>query len=217
MRILELTPSRRVAGQWVAVLEDGKNLQVGENEVLAFSLYAGRELPDWQAKELMDQAGRSRRRERAIDLLSRKPLSRKELTDRLLRWGADDEEAHTLCQRMEQLGYLNDEAYARRLVRYYTGKGYGERRLREEFCRRGVPRQLWEQALEEMPDPAPAIDALIAKHMGQGRNDDAKEIRRLSDTLARRGFSWSDISAALSRYRQREDWPPEDMEEGAEE
>ncbi len=215
MKILELTPSRRAAGRWDAVLEDGKTLQVGENEVLAFSLYAGRELPDWQARELMDQAGRSQRRERAIDLLSRKPLSRKELTDRLLRWGADEEEAHALCQRMEQLGYLNDEAYARRLVRHYTGKGYGERRLREEFCRRGVPRRLWEQALEEMPDPGPAIDALIAKRTGQGWSGDPKEIRRLSDALARRGFAWSDISAALNRRRQQGDWSA--MEEGAEE
>lgn len=211
MNILELKPSGR-QGRWLAVLENGKTLQVGENEVLAFSLYAGRELPDWQVRQLQAQAGRSQRRERAIDLLSRKPLSKKELTDRLLRWGADGEEAQALCHRMEQLGYLNDQAYACRVVSHYTAKGYGERRLREELYRRGVPRELWEQALEEQTDPAPAIDAFVAKRLGGGQPD-AKELKRLSDALVRRGFSWSDISAALSRYRRQ----AEDMEEeGAE-
>ncbi len=202
MRILELKPSRRVAGHWQAVLEDGSSIQVGENEVLSFSLYAGRELSEWQIKELVDQAGRSSRRERAIDLLSRKPLSHKELTDRLRRWGADDEEAQALCQRMEQLGYLNDEAYALRLAHYYTGKGYGVRRLREEFCRRGVPRHLWERAMEELPDPAPVLDEFINKRLGGTPADDPRELRRLSDALERRGFVWSDISAALDRYRR---------------
>ncbi|MCD8376023.1 MAG: recombination regulator RecX [Oscillospiraceae bacterium] len=206
MRILELKPSR-AAGRWQAVLEDGSSLQVGESEVLAFSLYAGRELTDWQLRELTDQAGRSRRRERAIDLLSRKPLSRREMADRLRRWGADEEETQALCQRMEQLGYLDDEAYALRLTRYYTGKGYGVRYLREEFCRRGVPRHLWERAMEELPDPAPFLDEFIRKRLGGAPADDPRELRRLSGALERRGFVWSDISAALDRYRRGEACP----------
>ena len=44
MIIQELKPSKRVRGRWLAVLEDGSLLRVGEGEVLQFSLCAGREL-----------------------------------------------------------------------------------------------------------------------------------------------------------------------------
>ena len=39
MVIQELKPSKRVKGRWLAVLEDGSILRVGENEVLNFGLY----------------------------------------------------------------------------------------------------------------------------------------------------------------------------------
>lgn len=45
MKIEQLKPSQRVAGRWLAVMEDGSILRLGENEVLNFSLYAGRSSP----------------------------------------------------------------------------------------------------------------------------------------------------------------------------
>ena len=50
MIIQELKPSKRVRGRWLAVLEDGSILRVGEGEVLQFSLCAGRELTEEAAK-----------------------------------------------------------------------------------------------------------------------------------------------------------------------
>lgn len=44
MKIVQLKPSQRVQGRWLAQLEDGTLLRVGENEVLNFSLYSGKEL-----------------------------------------------------------------------------------------------------------------------------------------------------------------------------
>ena len=44
MVIQELKPSARVEGRWLAVLEDGSILRLGQNEVADFALYPGREL-----------------------------------------------------------------------------------------------------------------------------------------------------------------------------
>ena len=41
MVIQELKPSKRVPGRWLAVLEDGSILRLGEGEVVDFALYAG--------------------------------------------------------------------------------------------------------------------------------------------------------------------------------
>ena len=108
-----------------------------------------------------------------------------------------------MADELERLGLLNDRAYAETLVRHYSAKGYGPYRLREELRRRGVPRAYWDEVLEELDDPAEAIDALLRQKL-RGRTVDRKELKRASDYLARKGYSWNDISAALRRYDNAE-------------
>lgn len=198
MVIQELKPSRHVEGRWLAVLEDGSILRIGEGEVVDFALYAGRELSEEEAELLQASARRSGLKSKAIDLLMRKPQSRKELGRKLLEWEASPEEADAICDRMEELGYLNEREYAAQIVRYYAAKGFGERKLRDELYRRGLPRELWEEALAQIKDNSQAIDAFLEKKL-KGSHD-PREIKRASDALARRGFSWTEISDALRRY-----------------
>jgi regulatory protein len=197
--IRELKPSQRVSGRWLAALEDGSLLRVGEHEVVAFSLYAGKELTEEEAEALLASARRNGWKEKALDLLARKPMSRRELERKLEGWEADQEERTAICDRLEELGYLNDAAYAARVVRHYAAKGFGEKKLRDELYRRGVPRELWEDALRQDLDASGTLDALVAKKLA-GKLLDRKELQKVSNALARRGYAWSEINDALRRY-----------------
>ena len=198
MVIQELKPSKHVEGRWLAVLEDGSILRVGEGEVVNFALYTGKELSEGEAEQLQSAAPRSGLKRKAIELLMRKPQSRRELSRRLREWEASDEEAEAICDRMEELGYLNELEYAGRVVRHYVSKGFGERKIRDELYRRGVPRELWEKALAQIEDNSESLDAFLEKKL-RGSHD-PKDVKKASDALARRGFSWSEISDALRRY-----------------
>ncbi|MGN0967908.1 MAG: regulatory protein RecX, partial [Oscillospiraceae bacterium] len=145
MTISKLAPSKRVEGRWLAFLEDGTILRLGENEVIQFALYAGKELDEAETAALLESARRSGLKEKALELLSRKPQSRKELERKLREWEAGEEEIAALCDRMEELGYLNDASYAAQVVRHYSAKGFGAKKLRDELYRRGVPRDLWDE------------------------------------------------------------------------
>ncbi len=199
MTISKLSPSKRVEGRWLAFLEDGTILRLGESEVIDFALYAGKELTEAQVEQLLVSAHTSSLKEKTLELLSRKPQSRKELERKLQEWEASEEESISICTRMEELGYLNDAEYACRVVRHYSAKGCGVRKLRDELYRRGVPRELWDEALKHAEDPSDTVDAFVAKKLA-GKTPDRKELKKVSDALVRRGFSWSEISAALDRY-----------------
>ena len=199
MVIRELKPSQRIKGRWLAVLEDGSILRVGEDQVIDFSLYAGKELTEDEAEALQGSAQRQQRKEKALDLLARKPQSRRELEKKLAEWGAAEDEVQTVCDRMEQLGNLNDAEYAARVVRHYSAKGFGPGKLRDELYRRGVPRDLWQEAMDQAEDPAQAIDAFVAKKLA-GKTVDRQSLKKVSDALARRGYRWPDINDALRRY-----------------
>ncbi len=207
MRLTKLQPSQRVKGCWLAVLENGDILRLGENEVVDFGLYAGMELDGAAQAALTAAVRRTRVRDRALDLISARPLSRRELMDKLTARPRDrekeplatEEEAVWAADWLEELGYLDDAAYARTVVEHYARKGYGERKIQDELYRRGVPRDCWDQALEAGEGPETGIDAFLRNKL-RGELPDGKTLKRVSDALARRGYRWEDIRDGLRRY-----------------
>ena len=112
MVIRELKPSQHVQGRWLIQLDNGELIRVGESEVVACALYTGKELTGAEVEALQAAARRSGLKEKAIELLARKPLSRWELERKLEQWEAGEEESAAICDRMEELGFLNDAEYA---------------------------------------------------------------------------------------------------------
>ena len=206
MRISKIAPSRHKDGRWLIWLEDGSLLRVGEAEMLDFSLHAGLELDDAAADRLLAAARKGLLREKALALLTARPMSRRELIDRLTACPrdrekpplADEAQAAETADWLERLGLLNDAEYARTVVRHYSAKGYGPYKVRDELYRRGVARELWEDALAETADPCAAIDAFLRQKL-KGAPTDRRELKKASDALARRGYHWSDISEGLRR------------------
>lgn len=224
MRIEKLEPSKHKQGRWLVWLEDGSPVRIGEGDVVSLSLYSGKELSEEEAEALEAAAEQSKLNEQAVNLLSARPMSRKELVDKLSapsrrrnKTGAPETETEpdpeVLAQQREKLrrtaetaadwltglGLLNDEEYAHTVVRHYAAKGYGAKKLRDELYRRGVPRRFWETALSELETDGDALDRMVRQKL-RGAEPTRENLKKASDYLARRGFSWEEISAALRRY-----------------
>ena len=61
-----------------------------------------------------------------------------------------------------------------------------------------LPRELWDEALDQAPDSAWQIDRFLAAKL-RGRAPEEAEKRRLTSALLRRGFAWGDVREAWSR------------------
>lgn len=204
MRVGEIKKSERKKGLFLVRLESGDVLRVTEDELLRFGLSAGTELDGETLEALRASAKASSAKAAAADLIGVRALSRKELTKRLIRKGNDEADAQAAADWLEDIGAVNDSEYAAALVRHYGGKGYGPARVREELRRRGVDRELWDGAMEEMPEAEEILDQLIQKKR-KGDLSDPREKKRVSDALMRRGFGWSEVKAAMSRYAEMAD------------
>lgn len=201
MRIKEVKPSQRKKGRFLVVLEGGDILRVTEEELLRFGLRSGDELEGEAWEALQKSAKASQVKAKAAGMIGRRALSKSELQRRLVRGGAAESDARAAADWLEDIGAVDDPAYAAAVVRDYGRRGYGPAKIREELRRRGVPRELWEAALEELPDSYEILDDLIRKRC-RGDLTDPREVKRLSDGLMRRGFSWSQVKEALSRYTE---------------
>ena len=150
-------------------------------------------------------------REKAAALLGRRAMSRWELVRKLREKGAPEEEAERAAAWMESIGALDDAAYAAALVRRCASREYGPARVRAELSKRGIPAELWEAAMAELPEEEELIRAFLErKRRGRtsdkdGTEDEAgeadeKETRRLTAALLRRGFSWGAVRSAMRHF-----------------
>ena len=199
MRIDRIEASRHKKGRVLVFLEDGACLKITEQELLDFGLRSGDELSAAQLKKLKEAAGLSDTKATAADLIGKRAMSRASLERKLRDKGASEAEARYAGEWLEAIGALNDADYAALLVRHYGQMGYGPRYVQEKLREKGVPRELWEDALEALPEAAEQIDRFLASKL-QGRGPDQREKKRLTDALVRRGYGWGDVKAGWSRY-----------------
>lgn len=181
-------------------LEDGSTLRCGPQEMLDFRLRSGMELEEGTLEGLREACAYWAVRRRAAALAAEKAMSAGELRRKLRDKGASPEMAQKAAAWLLDLGVLDERAYAAMVVRHYAAKGYGRKRLEAELYRRELPRELWEEALEEMPDTGAQLDALVRKRLGD-TTPDRKEAGRLASSLMRRGYSWEEVRAAIARNR----------------
>ena len=198
MRIERLEASKHKRGRVLVFLADGACLKITEQELLDFGLRAGDELDETTLARLKEAAGVSNVKATAADLIGKRAMSCASLEKKLKEKGASEAEARYAAEWLEAIGAINDADYAALLVRHCADLGYGPARTREKLYEKGVPRELWDEALNQLPDNGEQIDRFLQSKL-RGRMPDEKEKKRLTDALLRRGYSWGDVKAAWNR------------------
>lgn len=196
-----------VPERFIAKFDDGSELKTTLNTVADMGLYSGKTLTGAEYDAVVAASGKTLCSDRAMHIIGARPMSKKQLYNRLLEKGELAENALATVERFEEIGLINDEAYAAMVVRHYAAKGYGKRRVQNELYRRGVPRDMWDAALEEMPEDEQAqeqIDRLLRRRL-KSENPDRAELKKATDALARRGYSWDEIKSAVARFQDGSD------------
>ena len=199
MRIERIETSKHKRGRVLLFLEDGACLKITEQELLDFGLRSGDELDEETLRRLKDAAGVSNIKVTAADLIGRRAMSRRDLERKLQEKGASEAEARYAAEWLEAIGAIDDADYAVLIVRHYGQLGYGPAYVRQKLYEKGVPRELWDEAMDALPDPAELIGRFLENKL-RGELPDEKTKKKLTDTLLRRGFSWGDIRKGWNAY-----------------
>ena len=137
-----------------------------------------------------------------LDALTGQARSRRELADKLAKKDVPADLATALLDRFEEVGLVDDEAFARAwIASRQPGKGLARRALAQELRRKGIDEEVARDALDDV-DPADeeaAARALVRKKLRTlSRVDDTTATRRLVGMLARKGHG-SGLAFAVVR------------------
>ncbi len=159
----------------------------------------GREIDDEDLREIIRLSNERRAREKALRLISYRDHSKKELTEKIRRT-CDSESAEKAAERMEELGLIDDESFARRYAESLIfKKNKSKTAARLELAQKGIDRELAEEILDGIEvDPRGQIKLFIEKKY---KNiEDEKIRRRAFAALQRNGFCRDDIRAVFEEY-----------------
>lgn len=148
--------------------------------------------PEDTAAQVPEADPESVARKILLDQLTGQARSRKELADKLRAKNVPDDIATRVLDRFEEVGLVDDEAFARSwIASRQPGKHLARRALAQELRRKGVDDEVAREALDEI-DPADeeeAARALVRKKLRSlSRVDDTTATRRLVGMLARKGY-----------------------------
>ncbi len=175
---------------WTGGVETGVRAWVGGHQTRPPA-----ELPPDPVADGPDADPESVARKILLDQLTGRARTRKELHDKLASKGVPVEIATRLLDRFEEVGLVDDAAFARLWVSQRQsaagGKGLAPRALAQELRRKGIDDETAREALDEI-DPADeeaaARELVRRKLRSLARVDDQTATRRLVGMLARKGY-----------------------------
>lgn len=177
--------------------DNGKTMRLYRQTLEDFTLYSGAELSDEQYAKMCQHAGAVSAKMRAVRIVSASSVSKKDLQQRLIQKGESAKDAENAVKWMSDMDIVDDRKTAEQIVNRCIAKGYGISRAKQALYEKRIPKEYWEEVLEDYPDQTDAIRAYLESKLNG--DSDQKEIKRAIDALIRRGHSYSQIRRALDR------------------
>jgi regulatory protein len=165
----------------------------------------------------------------AVRFLGTRPRTRWELTRRLRRGGAAPEVIDGTLERLAELGYVDDFAFARWWMEERDRHApRGRRMVEAELRQRGVQREVIESLRGEEPEPAasppdgeglPSTEGerariALGRHLrGRPLPTDQRALQRVGMFLVRRGFDPETVRRALREAAESHDQGDEPVDD----
>ena len=194
IELLKTSPDR--AGRYWVTFEDGTRLGLYRQPVEDFGLYTGMELEEDRYEALRSAAGQMSAKMRSVRIVSASAVSKRDLQERLVRKGESEEDAAQAVAWMEDLHLIDDRNTAEQVVHSCISKGYGLARAKQALYEKRIPKEYWDEALEDYPDQLDRIESFLRSRLDD--DSDERDVKRAIDALIRRGHSYGSIRKVLN-------------------
>lgn len=196
MIISKISPAVKTPGRYNVFVDGAYTFSLDEVQLANLGLKKGQEIDEAELDKLKSESGFGKNYIRALDLISRRLRSEREIRDYAFRKQWTKENTERVIERLRVHGYLNDQRFAEAFVRSRANlRNYSKRRMMLELRKKGISSTIIEQVLADSDefDELSALQNLIAKKRSHYENE-----QKLIAYLARQGFSYDQIRTALS-------------------
>jgi regulatory protein len=169
---------------------------------LKINLKVGDELSDKEVKEIVEKSEFSKTFDKLLRFATLRPRSQREVNDWFYRKKVHESMQDKLIKKLEKLGFLDDEEFAKWWVgQRVSFKPRGKGLLRVELRQKGVEKDVIENILaeldEEIDEKAMAKKLLKKNGYKWERLESREKKMKASRYLASKGFGWDVIKTVM--------------------
>jgi regulatory protein len=198
-KITRIVQQAKQRDRYSIFVDDKYSFSLSENALLASKLASGQELTQQQVDDYKQLSAEDKLFNRALRYVAMRPRTVWEMQTYLERKGSPAPQTAQITNKLIDLALLDDEKYALAFVRDRALlRPTSVRKMIAELRKRRVPEEVIQLTVQgESTDEQTALRAVIAKAKRQAkyRNDEQK----LMQYLARQGFNYGDIKAAIDQ------------------
>jgi regulatory protein len=208
--IIKTTKQRFKKNFYTVLLEDGRKISCSDEIMVKYGISTGAILEDAAMAAFIMEAQRSAAMDTALRLLSLQQRSRVELSDKLKSKKFDPAVIDVVLNRIAEMGYLNDESFARNRVAELAAQGKGPAFIKFELKRKGIAADTVTDILKSLrqqpgSDPLNGGRQAAKKYWARLKAEQPrKAAAKLTGFLARRGFDIDDVRLILRELRADE-------------
>ena len=197
----QITDLKKTDAKRVEICLNGEIfLWLYQGEARSLSLTKGMILSEEQYENLLHGVIGKRAIKRAVHLIERQERTERQLREKLSLSEYPEEAVEDAVSYVKKRRYLDDERYARTIIRFHQTER-SKMRLKSDLIKRGVSKDVIERCMEEefSSDEKAQIRALLEKKGFSQSEADRNESRKMYQFLMRRGFRSSDILAVMNQ------------------
>ncbi|MGA3243356.1 MAG: RecX family transcriptional regulator [Bacteroidota bacterium] len=207
MLITRIQKCRRERNRYEVFVDENPAFRVSETLLAKTGLHNGKSIDQDTIDGIILADSRERAHQIAVNFISYRPRSSKEVTDKLTRKGFAADLVREAVERLRELMLINDLEFARMFIRdKLRGKPMGRALLRRKLLDKGISFQAAERVLKEYvtdESEQEAARALAARKLKMSRArfsdlEPAVRQKRLADYLLNRGFS-TEVAYKIAR------------------
>lgn len=201
-RITALTAQKKNPNR-INVFLDGE-FAFGLSRITAAWLRIGELLSEERIARLQENDGLEVAYQRALELLSYRPRSEKEIRQRLSEKGYSANAIEAVLERLRLAGLVSDEQFARTWTENRVAfRPRSRRMLAAELRQKGVGQETIEQTLNELPAEDILAFESAKKHSRRLEGLDWEDFRKkMAGYLGRKGFSYDTVAEVTRRIWQ---------------
>ena len=135
---------------------------------------------------------------KALDIISRREHSEKEIREKLYKKFNDHKVSELVITSLIEKGIVNDHRFAEMYIIARKRKGFGPKKIAYELLAKGVSDDISSQALNEEGGWRIAALNAFNKKYKNGIADNFKEMNKQKIFLQNRGFTFEEIDSVFS-------------------
>lgn len=209
MQITDIRPQKRTPNR-INLYLDGKFALGLDLEILVSGgLKIGDEISEAEFNEIKERSNHQKIFDKALNFLSFRPRSEKELKDYLTKKKIDEEEIGAVIKKLKERDYLNEKEFARWWIEQrQTFRPKARRVLELELRQKGIAQDLIVELLNSSMTKDTEFkmaQKLAGKKAVSFKNLSPQEFKqKLGGYLARRGFDWETIKRVVDSFQKKE-------------